>query len=216
MPIMWENNVMPHHADDAWSCSGKKTGEKQREEQRKAQSCHVWVQCGVLCAPTTSPHAPSKHMNIHKNIMITAGGDEKMCDGVQDCSQRGLLVQVQVKSPSLKTGGRGVPHVIGWSYRSLQLILVSPWAALGGHLCSHMLFSSWSNGVGGAWSTAFHLYSRLTGFLCSCSPSPSPSWQQLFCPRSAALCSMATTWQLSTLLQRLVPLHPSQHPQYYY
>lgn len=99
----------------------------------------MWVQHVVLRAPTTtSPHAPSQHMNIHRNIMITAGGTEKMRDGVQDCSQRGLLVQVQIKSASFKTGG--VPHVIGgggshvirWAYRSSQLILVSPRAALGG------------------------------------------------------------------------------------
>lgn len=49
----------------------------------------------------------------------------------------------------------------------------------------------------------------LTCCLSSCSPSPSLCWQQLSCPRSAALCSMATIWQSSTLLQRLVPLHPT-------
>lgn len=75
--------------------------------RRKAQSCHVWVQCVLLCALTTLPHAPSTHMNIHKNIMITAGGTEKMREGVQECSQRGLLVQVQIKSAPLKTGGWG-------------------------------------------------------------------------------------------------------------
>lgn len=39
--------------------------------------------------------------------MITAGGTEEMREGVQECSQRGLLVQVQIKSAPLKTGGVG-------------------------------------------------------------------------------------------------------------
>lgn len=57
---------------------------------------------------------------------------------------------------------------------------------------------------GGAYPTIW--FCRLTCFFCFCSISQSLSWQQLCCRRSAALCSMATIWQLSTLLQRLVPL----------
>lgn len=39
--------------------------------------------CGPVWPPTTLSHAPPKHMNIYKNIVIVAGGTEKMRDGVQ-------------------------------------------------------------------------------------------------------------------------------------
>lgn len=134
----------------------------------------------------------------------------------------GPLVQVRIKSTTLKTvcgrgvGVVGVRGVVMWSGRppeahrwflflqELDLLWVTSV-----HLWrfGHMALSSWNNGVGGACSTVS--YSRLTCFLCPCSPSPNLSWQPLFCPRSAVLCFMVTIWQSSTLLQRLVPLHPT-------
>lgn len=74
-------------------------------------------------APTTLSHAPPKHMNISKNMVIMAGGTEKMRDGVQGPAGA---------SPDEMGGGGGVSYAIRWAYRSSQRILVSTRATLEG------------------------------------------------------------------------------------
>lgn len=163
--------------------------------------------CGPVWPPTTLSHAPPKHMNIYKNIVIMAGGTEKMRDGVQ--GPAGARPD-EIPPPPILWGGvlmrSGGPTEAHSAFLFLQELHLREG---GGHMCDSLTCYSAPEIM--EWAELLLLFFRacLTCCLSSCSPSPSLCWQQLFCPRSAALCSMATIWQSSTLLQRLVPLHPT-------